>query len=271
MRAIKLSYLGFLMLSLFLNSCTIEKRVHRPGYFIEWHVFNKNITETHQPKEKKQRKTQDQQAAAINEIKEYVVINETPSGTETNINKQKTNVTSPIALNAQIEKSKSQKRFLVSEEECDIIYFKNGKEVLGKVLEIGETHIKYKACENLDGPVIVLSKSEIYLIKYPNGSATSIVTEEKKPDSNINNNNSNNINIQNKVNVSRTSDDRSIFVAVVLWFFLGLLGVHRFYLGHNGMGILYLFTGALCGLGWIIDGLLFLTGGLQPKNGKYID
>jgi hypothetical protein len=127
MRAIKLSYLGFLMLSLFLNSCTIEKRVHRPGYFIEWHVFNKNITETHQPKEKKQRKTQDQQAAAINEIKEYVVINETPSGTETNINKQKTNVTSPIALNAQLEKSKSQKRFLVSEEECDIIYFKNGK------------------------------------------------------------------------------------------------------------------------------------------------
>ena len=271
MRAIKLSYLSFLMLSLFLNSCTIEKRVHRPGYFIEWHVFNKNTTETHKPKEKKQHLKQDQQDAAINEIKEDVVVNETPIGTETSTSKQKSNVTSPIALNPQIEKSKSQKRFLVSVEECDIIYFKNGKEVMGKVLEIGETQLKYKACENLDGPVIVLNKSEIYLIRYPNGSTTSIVSEDKKPDSNINNNNSNNINIQNKINVSRTSDDRSILVAVLLWFFLGLLGIHRFYLGHNGMGILYLFTGALCGLGWFIDGLLFLTGGLQPKNGKYID
>jgi len=49
---------------------------------------------------------------------------------------------------------------------------------------------------------------------------------------------------------------KKTLVAYLLWFFLGLLGVHRFYLGHIGMGILYLFTGSLFGIGWIID--LFL-------------
>ncbi len=49
---------------------------------------------------------------------------------------------------------------------------------------------------------------------------------------------------------------RSILLAYVLWFFFGLFGVHRFYMGHTAMGIVYLLTGALCGLGWLLD--LFL-------------
>lgn len=39
--------------------------------------------------------------------------------------------------------------------------------------------------------------------------------------------------------------------------FFGFLGVHRFYLGHIGLGILYLFTGGLVGVGAIVD--LFLS------------
>lgn len=29
-------------------------------------------------------------------------------------------------------------------------------------------------------------------------------------------------------------------IAYVLWFFLGLIGIHKFYVGKNGMGITYL-------------------------------
>lgn len=47
-------------------------------------------------------------------------------------------------------------------------------------------------------------------------------------------------------------------VAYLLWFFLGILGVHKFYLGKVGMGILYLFTFGLLGIGWFID--LFTLG-----------
>ena len=46
---------------------------------------------------------------------------------------------------------------------------------------------------------------------------------------------------------------RDLRVAYILWFFFGIAGGHRFYLGHLGMGILYFFTLGLFGIGWIID------------------
>lgn len=52
---------------------------------------------------------------------------------------------------------------------------------------------------------------------------------------------------------------KSKSVAYLLWFFLGWLGVHRFYLGKVGTGILYLFTFGLFGVGLLID--LFTLGG----------
>ena len=45
--------------------------------------------------------------------------------------------------------------------------------------------------------------------------------------------------------------DKSLGVAYLLWFFLGFLGVHHFYLGKVGRGIGYLFT-----FGWLAVGLL---------------
>ncbi|WP_428740155.1 TM2 domain-containing protein [Tenacibaculum sp.] len=52
-------------------------------------------------------------------------------------------------------------------------------------------------------------------------------------------------------------------VAYLLWFFLGGISAHRFYLGQIGIGILYLLTFQLFGIGWIID--LFILGGMVDK------
>ncbi|MDR0909918.1 MAG: TM2 domain-containing protein [Spirochaetaceae bacterium] len=51
---------------------------------------------------------------------------------------------------------------------------------------------------------------------------------------------------------------KSKMVAYLLWFFLGWCSAHKFYLGKTGMGILYLLTAQLAGIGWIID--LFTLG-----------
>lgn len=43
------------------------------------------------------------------------------------------------------------------------------------------------------------------------------------------------------------------WVALILCFFLGGFGAHKFYEGKVGMGILYLFTFGLLGIGVLID------------------
>jgi TM2 domain-containing membrane protein YozV len=47
-------------------------------------------------------------------------------------------------------------------------------------------------------------------------------------------------------------------LAYLLWFFLGVFGVHKFYLEKIAVGIIYLLTGGLFLIGWIYD--LFTLG-----------
>lgn len=51
----------------------------------------------------------------------------------------------------------------------------------------------------------------------------------------------------------RTAVAKNKWVALMLCIFLGWMGAHKFYEGKTGMGILYLFTGGLFCIGWIID------------------
>ena len=55
---------------------------------------------------------------------------------------------------------------------------KNGDEINAKVLEITDNAIKYKRCDNLDGPLISVSKANVFSIKYSNGTKEIIKSEE---------------------------------------------------------------------------------------------
>ena len=56
------------------------------------------------------------------------------------------------------------------------------------------------------------------------------------------------------INVYRARRKEPMLILVTaLLGFAGLAGVHRFILGHIGMGILYIFTVGLCFIGTIVD------------------
>ena len=55
--------------------------------------------------------------------------------------------------------------------------------------------------------------------------------------------------------------------AVLITFFLGGLGVHRFMAGKTGTGIIWLLTGGCFGIGWIVDFVKVVTGSFTKKDG----
>lgn len=58
------------------------------------------------------------------------------------------------------------------------------------------------------------------------------------------------------------------WTAFFLCLFLGWMGVHKFYLGKIGMGVLYFFTFGVFGIGWAIDLILLLFGISRDYQGR---
>lgn len=53
---------------------------------------------------------------------------------------------------------------------------------------------------------------------------------------------------------SKRKDPQTILLLCLLGL-IGVSGIHRFVIGHIGMGILYFFTGGLCLIGTIVDAI----------------
>ena len=69
--------------------------------------------------------------------------------------------------------------------------------------------------------------------------------------------------VQNVVinNTYRTCSDKDRWIALLPF------GAHRFYVGDIKMGVLYLFTAGIFGLGWLYDFVKILLGSFRDKYG----
>ncbi len=62
----------------------------------------------------------------------------------------------------------------------------------------------------------------------------------------------------NTISAGALKKEKNKWISLLLCLFLGYIGAHKFYEGKIGMGILYLFTVGLFGIGLVIDFIVLL-------------
>ena len=175
---VRVNLIVFLFFIILFSDCTLQKRSYRDGYYFSRNKNHSKISES-QISKQQNFKTPDLKTTFISQTSAANKISESSFSLP------------PLT---PILKLKNKKPGIIAYDGCgDEITFKNGDEVKAKVLEINENEIKYKRCDNLDGPIIVVNKSEVFMIKYLNGSKEVFKDVTPKQNSIPANNNNNNI------------------------------------------------------------------------------
>lgn len=70
-------------------------------------------------------------------------------------------------------------------------------------------------------------------------------------------------------NKGAVSDKEKMIAALLCWF-LGIFGVHRFYVGKVGTGLVQLFTLGGLGIWAFIDFIMIVMGKFEDKSGRVL-
>lgn len=135
-----------------VTSCSIEKRIYRKGYHAVWN--NKHSHET--------KKQEDQKIAKLKQVNEPL-----PEEVVVSSNRE-----------SDIISLKRRPLLILNKDTCgDKLLLQNADELSVKILEIDEKNIKYKRCDNINGPTYSISKSRVALITYANGTKEVVMPE----------------------------------------------------------------------------------------------
>jgi hypothetical protein len=159
------------LLGIVFSGCQIEKRVHRPGY----HVQYKNSKSAKTAKiehNKPDKQSKDAEVHAFIESDEYKKSMKDPL-----LVTKKNKDNHPDIRESKVEAVKLFKPD-VNEDislDCETIVYTNGVEALVKIEEITPTVIRYTRCDLQNGPLITVNRKDVNKIVYANG-AEDIIT-----------------------------------------------------------------------------------------------
>ena len=88
------------------------------------------------------------------------------------------------AKTGQQDLSLASNKVLISmpqEDSCDVIIFRDGTELRTRIIEVSSSEVRYKRCDNLSGPVYVSRKSDLFQLRYSNGTKELMKEEVPKP------------------------------------------------------------------------------------------
>jgi hypothetical protein len=67
-----------------------------------------------------------------------------------------------------------------------------------------------------------------------------------------------------------SGEGKDWLTTLLLCFFLGFLGVHRFYTGHTVIGVVQLLTLGCCGIWTLIDFIIIIVGNFKDAQGRLL-
>ena len=76
--------------------------------------------------------------------------------------------------------------------------------------------------------------------------------------------------ITRTIHINRNEPEKSRLATLLLCIFVGALGIHRFYVGKIGTGILWLLTCGIFGIGSLVDLIMICTGSFTDSEGKKV-
>ncbi|TVR37160.1 MAG: DUF4190 domain-containing protein [Cryomorphaceae bacterium] len=158
-------FIALIVLAGLGSSCKIEKRIHRPGYHVEWHKKPKSVQKP-VLEEKLTEKAELTEVQGMEKPSAHYDESLTTGVTGFDASAEVPPSLSPMRSEAEaLVRSVFQPRPLA----CETILLVDGSRISAKILEINDNEIRYKRCDYQDGPTITISVNKVDRVIYPNG------------------------------------------------------------------------------------------------------